>query len=111
MLPKRFYEKIEDVKDCDLVIIMGTSLKVYPFAGIPENMDDKTWKVVMNYDKVGEYSYDLLCSNSIFIEGKTDDTVLKLLKDADLEDDFKHFIKDVYGDEEIIKTEETMISV
>ena len=111
MLPKRFYEKMEDIIDCDLVIIMGTSLKVYPFAGIPENMDNKAWKVVMNYDKVGSYNYDLLCSNSIFIEGKTDDTVLKLLKDIDLEDDFKKFIKDVYGDEEIIKTEEAMISV
>ena len=90
---------------------MGTSLKVYPFAGIPDNMDDKAWKVVMNFDKVGGYNYDLLCFNSIFIEGKTDDTVLKFLKDVGLENDFKKFIKDIYGDKEIIKKKEKMISV
>ena len=35
-LPKRFFDCINDISDIDLIIIMGTSLKVYPFAGIPE---------------------------------------------------------------------------
>ena len=110
-LPERFFEKMNDVKDCDLVIIMGTSLKVYPFRLIPDNMNFKAWKVVMNYDEVGEYDYNLLSSNSIFIQGKTDDVVLKFLKDIGLEDDFKQFIKETYGDEEINKSEKPMISV
>ena len=34
-LPKRFFECAErDFKKCDLLIIMGTSLAVYPFAGL-----------------------------------------------------------------------------
>ena len=110
-LPIRFFEKMNDIKDCDLVIIMGTSLKVYPFRNIPDNMNYKAWKVVMNFEEVGEYDYDLLCSNSIFIQGKTDDSVLKFLKDVDLENDFKKFIKDTYGDEDINKSEKPMISV
>ena len=31
-LPKEFFEHVIDIKEADLVIVMGTSLKVQPFA-------------------------------------------------------------------------------
>lgn len=35
-LPKHFHSEIPKIKDADLVIISGTSLKVYPFAFLVE---------------------------------------------------------------------------
>ena len=90
---------------------MGTSLKVYPFSSIPDVMKKNSWKVVLNYDKVGQYDYDLLSSNSLFIQGKTDDLVFKLIQDIGLEYDFRKFIYETYGDKDIILTEEKMLSV
>lgn len=34
-LPKRFLQHMASLKNADLVIIMGTSLKVMPFARLP----------------------------------------------------------------------------
>ena len=31
-----FFKCLQDIKNIDLIIIMGTSLKVYPFTGIPQ---------------------------------------------------------------------------
>ena len=98
-LPKRFYDCLENIKDVDLIIVMGTSLKVYPFAAIPEYTNDDTDIVVFNMEKVGIYQYYNLSNNDIFIEGKTDENILKFLKDIKQYDDFDKFIKDEYGEE------------
>ena len=98
-LPKRFYECLEDIKDIDLIIIMGTSLKVYPFAGIPEYAKENVKIVVFNMEKVGNYSYNKIDSNELFIKGKTDENILKFLKDVNMYDEFEKFIKDEYGEE------------
>ena len=49
--------------------------------------------------KVGEYPYDSLLSNSLFIEGKTDEIVVKFLKDINMLDEFKDFMKKEYNEE------------
>ena len=79
-LPSNFFEKIKDIKDIDLIIIMGTSLKVYPFAGIPQFVSPNVGIVVFNMEKVGDYEYDKISKNNYFIKGKTDDIVLKFLR-------------------------------
>ena len=98
---EKFYEKIKESEDFDLVLIMGTSLQVYPFAQIPKLMKTTSWKVVFNRDKVGRFLFNFLFSNTLFIQGTTDDIVKKFLKDVDLLDDFKNFVKINYGDENI----------
>ena len=80
---------------------MGTSLQVAPFCEIPRLMKTSAWKVVFNRDKVGKFLYNFLFSNTLFIQGTTDDTVKMFLKDVDLLDDFKNFVKINYGDENI----------
>ena len=100
-LSEEFYKKIDECDDWDLVIIMGTSLQVYPFAIVPELLKNESWKVVFNRDKVGIFRYDYLYSNSLFIQGTTDDLVIKFLKEIDLLDDFKKFIKIEFGDDSI----------
>ena len=98
-LPEKFFNGLDDLKDIDLIIIMGTSLKVYPFAGIPDYAKPEVGKVVFNWELVGFYPYEKLGTNSIFIQGKTDENIIKFLKDTKLYDEFEKFIKDIYGEE------------
>ena len=98
-LPKRFYDCLDDINDIDLIIVMGTSLKVYPFAAIPEYANKDVKKVVFNMEKVGSYRYDKIKNESLFIEGKTDQNILKFLKEVKLYDEFEKFIKEEYGQE------------
>ena len=100
-LSEDFYKKAAESKDCDLVIILGTSLQVYPFAKIPKLLDIKSWKVVFNRDKVGNFLYNFLFSNTLFIQGTTDNTVLKFLEDIDLLNDFKKYLGETFGDDNI----------
>ena len=98
-LPQRFFEKLQECKDVDLIIIMGTSLKVQPFASIPYLTNPKADILVINMEKVGGYDFHRLYSNSLIIEGKTDESVIKLLNDCNMIDEFKEFMKNEYKDE------------
>ena len=112
-LPSSFFEKIKDINDIGLIIIMGTSLKVYPFAGIPRFVSPNVGIVVFNMEKVGDYEYDKINMNNYFIKGKTDEIVLKFLKDIKQYDEFEKFIKNEFGEElnKIIGIENKMMNV
>ena len=97
-LPYRFFEGLNDIEDIDLIIIMGTSLKVFPFAGIPRNAPPEADIVVLNKEKVGTFQYDKMEENDLFIEGKIDENILKILKDAKLYDEFDKFLREEYGE-------------
>ena len=48
-LPHRFFELIEsDFAQCDLLVIIGTSLTVQPFAGLVENVPKSTPRLLIN---------------------------------------------------------------
>ena len=98
-LPQRFFEKLQECKDVELIIIMGTSLKVQPFASIPYLTNPKADILVINMENVGGYDFHRLYSNSLIIEGKTDESVIKLLNDCNMIDEFKEFMKNEYKDE------------
>ncbi|XP_048736814.2 NAD-dependent protein deacetylase sirtuin-2-like isoform X2 [Ostrea edulis] len=51
-LPSRFFELTDqDFEKCDLLIILGTSLKVQPFAKLPINVPDETPRLYINMEK------------------------------------------------------------
>ncbi|XP_055371739.1 NAD-dependent protein deacetylase Sirt2 [Condylostylus longicornis] len=55
-LPSRFFELPgEDFKKCDLLIIMGTSLEIQPFASLAENANPNCLRLLINRDKVGKF--------------------------------------------------------
>ena len=88
--------KKKDINVIDLIIIMGTSLKVYPFAGIPQFVSLNVGIVAFNMEKVGIYEFDKININNInnyFIKAKADEIVLKFSKDVKLYDEFEKFIK------------------
>lgn len=55
-LPQRFFDEAEmDCTFCDLLICIGTSLEVYPFAGIVDAPRHNTARLLINYDLVGSF--------------------------------------------------------
>ena len=50
-------------------------------------------------ERVGEFRYEKLLCNSLFIQGKTDENVIKFLKDLNMLDEFKEFMKKEYDEE------------
>uniref|UniRef100_A0A1Q3F385 Putative sirtuin 5 n=1 Tax=Culex tarsalis TaxID=7177 RepID=A0A1Q3F385_CULTA len=57
-LPERFHVlPHQDFAQCDLLIIMGTSLTVQPFASLVEYVNDDCVRLLINRDKVGGGGY------------------------------------------------------
>lgn len=57
-LPERFHVlPHQDFASCDLLIIMGTSLTVQPFASLVEYVNDDCVRLLINRDKVGGGGY------------------------------------------------------
>lgn len=53
-LPAKFHDCMdEDFDDCDLLIIMGTSLEVQPFAALPDRVNDSCVRLLVNREVVG----------------------------------------------------------
>lgn len=53
-LPERFYTLPErDLGECDLLIVMGTSLEVHPFAGLVDLVNDRSVRLLINRETVG----------------------------------------------------------
>eukprot|EP01117_Protostelium_nocturnum_P011420 TRINITY_DN4143_c0_g2_i2.p1 TRINITY_DN4143_c0_g2~~TRINITY_DN4143_c0_g2_i2.p1 ORF type:complete len:435 (-),score=123.94 TRINITY_DN4143_c0_g2_i2:130-1434(-) len=57
-LPKRFFSQaILDFPKCDLLLVMGTSLQVYPFAGLVEKVGSGIPRVLFNNEIVGNFLF------------------------------------------------------
>lgn len=64
----------EDIKKCDLLLVMGTSLQVQPVAGIPRKVPSEVPAVLINRERVGypsEFDVNLL--------GNCDDVCMTLI--------------------------------
>lgn len=53
-LPERFYQNIHLAAECDLAIIIGTSLQVQPFSMLPGEVKRKTPRLLLNNERVGD---------------------------------------------------------
>ncbi|KAJ1855363.1 NAD-dependent protein deacetylase sirtuin-2 [Coemansia sp. RSA 1822] len=54
-LPTRFFDLLEgDFASCDLLIVMGTSLQVHPFAALINEVQSTTPRLLINRERVGE---------------------------------------------------------
>ncbi|KAG7528007.1 hypothetical protein FFLO_06462 [Filobasidium floriforme] len=54
-LPERFFElAVKDLPKCDLLIVVGTSLKVHPFASLVERVPRTCPRLLINREAVGE---------------------------------------------------------
>jgi NAD-dependent SIR2 family protein deacetylase len=99
-IPSTFLDnKANDLKNSDLVIVMGTSLVVYPFAGLVNEVKESIPRLLINRDPVGPfrpYSEDENARKfnyrDVSLLGDCDQGVLELIKLLGWEDDFQKLI-------------------
>jgi NAD-dependent deacetylase sirtuin 2 len=99
-LPRRFFECMQrDLPEAGLLIVMGTSLVVQPFASLVSKVSDDTPRLLINREKVGErqdsklarilhlmgmpsdakgFAFGEGCYRDVFAQGECDESVLKL---------------------------------
>ncbi|KAJ7780732.1 class I sirtuins SIR2 family protein [Mycena maculata] len=83
-LPDEFIKAIPNVAKADLLIIMGTSLTVHPFAGLAERAGASCPRVLINLDQVGNIGKR---PNDIVLLDKCDEVVRKLCRELGWEDE------------------------
>jgi len=76
-LPERFFLYQEDACVCDYLICMGTSLEVYPFAGIADFVPKGIPRLLINKTAVG--SFGSRDNDSLFL-GDLEETVAALVE-------------------------------
>ncbi|KAJ7643792.1 Sir2 family histone deacetylase Hst2 [Roridomyces roridus] len=77
-LPDEFIKAIPNVAKADLLIVMGTSLTVQPFAGLAERAGASCPRVLINLDRVGSIGRR---PNDLVLLGKCDEVVSKLCRE------------------------------
>ena len=75
---------ISGLSDADLVIVIGTSLTVHPFASLAERVDKSCPRVLINLDRVGDFGSR---GDDVVLLGKCDDIVKELCKELHWEEE------------------------
>lgn len=73
-LPADFFQKAMMIDEADLLIIMGTSLRVAPFSLLPQFIERETPVVVINRENV------IYRDNSLFLSGDIETEVIQLAR-------------------------------
>lgn len=80
-LPSAFFDAyrrdFQDGSDVDLLFVLGTSLQVYPAAGIPDAVPRRSKRVLVNLENAG--AFDFGNGRDFFLQGDCDEIVLKLI--------------------------------
>ncbi|KAL0487545.1 NAD-dependent protein deacetylase sirtuin [Acrasis kona] len=78
-LPERFVSMVKpDCRKCDLMIVIGTSLTVYPVASIPGFVNSDCPRVLINMDLGGDFTKSSKFKNDYFLQGDINEIVLKM---------------------------------
>lgn len=108
-LPERFFVSAEeDFPICDLLIIIGTSLSVQPFAGLVDNSPAKTPRFLINKEKVGQSMYPIVLGpglqfdseanyRDVMWEGLCDDGCQALADALGWGEELKKLVKDEHA--------------
>ncbi|KAG2121755.1 Sir2 family histone deacetylase Hst2 [Suillus clintonianus] len=82
-LPDQFHQSIRNLRDADLLIVLGTSLTVHPFASLVDRVPKDCPRVLINLDEVGHFNKP----NDMLFLGKCDDVVRELCKELGWEEE------------------------
>lgn len=92
-LPKRFFDNMPKVAKSDLGIVIGSSMVVSPFNGLPSMYDSKKADVVtINMEPI-KHIEKLNGDNAILLQGKCDEVIQDLIKDLDWQEEFDEFVE------------------
>jgi len=96
-LPPLFYNQIHKADEADLVLVLGTSLSVQPFASLPDHAREAVPRVLFNMDRVG----NLGCRPDDVLElGDCDTGVRKLAKALGWGDELESEWRKLVGNDE-----------
>lgn len=79
-LPKKFFEYPKHFTKCDLLIVLGTSLEVYPFAGLVDEVSRSTPRILINRDIVGPFVRRKKRPNDVVVKGDIVESVRHLVQ-------------------------------
>ncbi|KAL7934235.1 DHS-like NAD/FAD-binding domain-containing protein [Trichoderma chlorosporum] len=96
-LPRDFSEKSHNTVMADLVLIIGTSLTVYPFASLPDMARKETPRVLFNMEKVGSLGSRV---DDVLELGACDDGIRKLATLLGWTDELNDLWRNIVGDKE-----------
>jgi len=85
-LPRRFTGHIFDVAEADLLIIIGTSLTVHPFATLASIVQPKTPRVLINLERVGDLGSK---QEDVVLIGECDQIIKELCKELGWDEELK----------------------
>ena len=78
-LPIEFFTKMDLLSSADLVFVMGTSLKVFPFAGLISLVDRSIPIVLLNRENPGLSRQDF--DHLLFMSGEIEENIHTLALD------------------------------
>lgn len=91
MLPERFHNLTQiDTSNTKLLLCIGTSLEVYPFAGVAEMIPWEVPRVLINRDQVGSFGTR---ENDHFLGGDLVESLEKLVKCLNWSDKMKAYLR------------------
>ncbi|KAK3330659.1 DHS-like NAD/FAD-binding domain-containing protein, partial [Apodospora peruviana] len=96
-LPPTFYDRIHTTSTADLAIVMGTSLMVHPFAGLPDQISRHAPRVLFNLDRVGSLGSR---ADDVLELGDCDTGVRKLADELGWREELESEWRKLVGDEE-----------
>ncbi|PNH68396.1 hypothetical protein VD0002_g1639 [Verticillium dahliae] len=96
-LPARFRDNTHLAARADLVLVLGTSLSVYPFAGLPEHARPGVPRLLLNRERVGRVGQR---ADDVVELGACDDGVRRLAALLGWDDELEALWRGVVGDEE-----------
>ncbi|KAI1092983.1 NAD-dependent deacetylase sirtuin-2 [Rostrohypoxylon terebratum] len=104
-LPENFYNNIHVPATADLVLVMGTSLLVHPFAGLPRNARERVPRVLFNLERVGDLGTR---ADDVLVLSDCDSGVRKLADELgwreELEAAWRKLVGDKEADRQLSKT-------
>jgi NAD-dependent histone deacetylase SIR2 len=96
-LPAEFDEKEKEVSEADLMLVMGTSLKVAPCSRLPPLAREGVPRVLVNREKVGDFGKR---AEDVCILGDCDDGVRKLADALDWTEEMESLWKEAIAAKE-----------
>lgn len=92
-LPIEFFDRWdEDSEAIDVAIVAGTSLTVYPFAGLPAECDKKCLRVLINNEVVGDFKLNKRKSD-VILKKSCDEMALAIARQMGWEQELEELIK------------------
>ena len=77
-LPSKFWREKKILSQCQLLLVMGTSLQVEPFASLVDDIPPTSVRVLFNREAVGPFLDSLADPRSFSFLGDLDDTCAQL---------------------------------